>query len=165
MPIPANIDPTYVWLILWFGLEVAIIGVIRQLPKDADFAEDVSRRTYARLGRLNQYLGSLKSDRWPFHDMVGDLRDLLALKTEVDIASLFHRRLKRRTKVLEIARLTAVLEIGAVAAVFISYQLGLYPQLLPLVAGLTFALGLALSVAMLVVAEVTGQAVRAGEEG
>lgn len=121
MPLPANIDPAYVWCLLWFGVAIAVTGLITQQMGTEGLTERVRARTYSRLGRLNEFLTRRLEEAWkktPTDDLVPDIETLRMLESEVNRAAAIDHRLRDRGFILSIGRLAAVSE--AIAALLMA---------------------------------------------
>jgi hypothetical protein len=120
LPFPPGVDPIFVWIAAWFGLAVALAGLLTQQMGGEGLEIRVRARTYARLGRLNDFLTRRMEAAWnktPSDDLVPDLDTLRMLESEVNRAVTLDHRLRDRTLILSIGRLAAVLE-AAMALVF-----------------------------------------------
>jgi hypothetical protein len=125
--LPPGTDPAYVWCLGWFIFEAVLIGLFSQQMTSNGVEERVRSRTYARLGRLNDYLTrriEAAFNKVPTDDMVPDLDVLRELDAQVSRAIAVDRAFRSRASALTLGRLIAVLELAlaalAAALVFLS---------------------------------------------
>jgi hypothetical protein len=167
MPLPAGIDPSLAWCVLWAASALAILAAVSQVAPDQALVDKARTRVANRLLDLNRHLDNQTVVQWQISNsapIIPDMDALQALHRHVDRSAAPITWLERRRSSIELARVLAGLELLLAIAFAGLVMAGVDRTTLAMLAGIAFGVGTAASVTSLVFGLICGLFVTQGAD-